>query len=429
MTQPSTDYDWIREIKHEIKALDEIPLTGNAPPFPWEELSTRLAKSFERDGLEVKPGELTWRTKDQLFEGLGDSVSPLIFSVPSLKGIVAWVMPEQEMAVLESILLTKETHPITFQDKALSESFYRFLALETLYNFSQIAFDKTIAPVLTNEKSLPSEDSLTLDISLSLGRQTVWGRLIVSPDMRRAWVEHFTSHGPTQLSQKMKETIDLTVHLEAGKTHLTLSEWQAVNKGDFIVLDTCSLDSENVSEGRISLTINGRQAFRSKLKDGNLKILEIPLIQEVNTSMSKEQDEDDLSDIDLTEDEDLTSTTENGEIINEGAAPPIPKAQPASSAMVSKPSAAAAPGATSAKMAAAGEAVNPENIPITLTVEAGRIQMTVDRLMKLEPGNILELNVHPQDGVDLAINGKIVGKAELIRIGGTLGVRVMELGK
>ena len=55
--------------------------------------------------------------------------------------------------------------------------------------------------------------------------------------------------------------------------------------------------------------------------------------------------------------------------------------------------------------------------------------MTIEQLLKLEPGNLLEIDIHPENGVDLTINGKIVGKGELIHIGEAIGVRVLELGR
>jgi flagellar motor switch protein FliN/FliY len=48
--------------------------------------------------------------------------------------------------------------------------------------------------------------------------------------------------------------------------------------------------------------------------------------------------------------------------------------------------------------------------------------------MNLQPGNLLELNVHPEQGVDLVVNSKKIGHGELLKIGDTLGVRVLEIG-
>ena len=50
--------------------------------------------------------------------------------------------------------------------------------------------------------------------------------------------------------------------------------------------------------------------------------------------------------------------------------------------------------------------ISPENIQLNVIVEVGRLQMSVQKLMELQPGNLLELDVHPENGVDLVVNGK-----------------------
>ena len=443
-TSPSSSYDWVREIKPDLCKLDSIPLTGTAPPFPWDELSSRLARSFDQEELTIQPGEIAWRTKDDLYEGLGDSPFPLIFSIPSIRGQVCWVMPSQEMAILAALLLTKESHPLSLHDAALSESFYHFLALEVLYNLTQVSFDKTLTPILTNQTTLPHQDSLCWNISLRLKDNAIWGRLIISPEFRRSWVEYFAQQQESSaLSQQMAQLIDIVVHLEAGKTHLLLDEWKAVQPGDFIILDSYSLDADRL-DGRVMLTINGKQIFRAKLKDGKLKILELPLLHEVDTPMAKQtedEDDDDLSDLDLNdetdnseedEEEDLLEDTEDEDLFTEeeeeteeetetDALPESEKADKEETPSSDKPLASAP--------RSQQKLIAPDLIPLSLIVEVGQLQMTMDQLLKLEPGNLLEIDIHPENGVNLTINGKVVGKGELIRIGETLGVRVLQVGR
>lgn len=445
-TIPPSAYNWIRTLKPSLKKLDRIPLTGNAPPFPWDQLADRLARALDREGLAFQPGEIQWRAKEDLLEGLGDQPASLSFAIPSLKGQVCWVIPEQEMARLEALILTKESHPLTLQDSALSQSFYRFITLEVLYHLSQVSFDKNIAPILLQQATLPHEDSLCWDISLRLQEQSVWGRLIISPEFRRSWVEYFAQQeNPSTLTQHLSQVLEVLVHVEAGQMNLSLKDWSNVKLGDFLILDTYSLDPQRL-EGRVMLTINGQKAFRAKLKDGHLKILELPLFEEVETPMAKDpEDEDDLSDLDfseeeqeeenpseiepeseieideeeLFEDEDLfaeESQIEEEENIQTETAESEPETEPETSEDESE-SQTQEPGL-----------LTPQQIPVALTVEVGRIQMTIEQLLKLEPGNLLEIDIHPKNGVDLTINGKVVGKGELIRIGEALGVRVMQLG-
>lgn len=69
-----------------------------------------------------------------------------------------------------------------------------------------------------------------------------------------------------------------------------------------------------------------------------------------------------------------------------------------------------------------------EEIPLTIIVEVDRIQMPIKKLLELQPGNVLELAAKPESAVSLVINGKCVGKGELLRVGDTLGVRIIDLG-
>jgi flagellar motor switch protein FliN/FliY len=163
------------------------------------------------------------------------------------------------------------------------------------------------------------------------------------------------------------------------------------------------------------LTIHGHPVFRAKLKDGHIKILEFPLYHEVETPMAKQEDEDDFSDFDdlieddtELEDQTLTDTSfdeaKETETSSQKEAQTLPKPQK--------------------------ESLIPlDQIPVSIVVEVGRIQMPLQKALELEPGNLLELDLHPEDGVDLVVNGKKMGRAELIRIGDAIGVRILEIGR
>ena len=75
-----------------------------------------------------------------------------------------------------------------------------------------------------------------------------------------------------------------------------------------------------------------------------------------------------------------------------------------------------------------GEAIALKELPIYVTVELARLKISLDKLMHLNPGNMLELPIHPNQSVTLTINGQKVGRAELVYLGETLGLRILELG-
>ena len=62
--------------------------------------------------------------------------------------------------------------------------------------------------------------------------------------------------------------------------------------------------------------------------------------------------------------------------------------------------------------------------PVTLTVELGRINLPVSRLADLKPGDVLPLNRHGREPVELTSNGRTIARGELILIDAELGLRV-----
>ena len=67
---------------------------------------------------------------------------------------------------------------------------------------------------------------------------------------------------------------------------------------------------------------------------------------------------------------------------------------------------------------------SPLDVPVTLTVELGRVNLTLNRLADLKPGDVLELGRHSREPVELTSGGRLVARGELILIDTELGVRV-----
>jgi type III secretion system YscQ/HrcQ family protein len=68
--------------------------------------------------------------------------------------------------------------------------------------------------------------------------------------------------------------------------------------------------------------------------------------------------------------------------------------------------------------------VAPLDVPVTLAVELGRVNLTLSRLADLKPGDVIELSRHSRAPVELTSNGRLVARGELILIDTDLGVRV-----
>ena len=66
-----------------------------------------------------------------------------------------------------------------------------------------------------------------------------------------------------------------------------------------------------------------------------------------------------------------------------------------------------------------------DELPLRLVCQVGSIDVTLAQLRELGPGSLLQLTTAAQDGVDLMVNGRRVGRGELVSIGDALGVRLL----
>jgi flagellar motor switch protein FliN/FliY len=69
----------------------------------------------------------------------------------------------------------------------------------------------------------------------------------------------------------------------------------------------------------------------------------------------------------------------------------------------------------------------PADVPVTLVVELGRVNLTLNRLADLKPGDIVELGRHSREPIELTSNGRLVARGELVLIDTELGVRLTHL--
>ena len=71
--------------------------------------------------------------------------------------------------------------------------------------------------------------------------------------------------------------------------------------------------------------------------------------------------------------------------------------------------------------------ISTADVPVTLVVELGRINLPLQRLADLKPGDVLELGRHPREPVELTSGGRLIARGELVQVDTELGVRVMQV--
>lgn len=67
------------------------------------------------------------------------------------------------------------------------------------------------------------------------------------------------------------------------------------------------------------------------------------------------------------------------------------------------------------------------DIPVSLSVELGRTQMKVKEIMALSTGTVIELEKPVEDPVDLYVNGKLVGRGEVVVVDNNLGIKITQV--
>jgi flagellar motor switch protein FliN/FliY len=67
------------------------------------------------------------------------------------------------------------------------------------------------------------------------------------------------------------------------------------------------------------------------------------------------------------------------------------------------------------------------DVPIDISIEIGRTKMTIGDLLSLSKGSIVELKRTAGEAVDIYVNGKLLGKGEVVVVNERLGVRVNKI--
>lgn len=379
MNETAAPYFWLRRIDEKLRLHDAIPLFGNTPPFDLEKFSTLLSDRFAiSHPLQIRFHSHQWKSEGDLKEGLGIDPFVLSFNIGSMDGMAFWIMPKEEAVKLSTWMLNGKTKERPLSSEILVEGFYRYLTLETLDVISQIEpFVKTA--VLLNERThLPEGDVFCIDVETQFENRTCMGKLAIDAKLQQSWAQHFSGFSDSAFS-KINQLTEIDVGVKVGSSSLSLQEWEGLKKGDFLLLEKESYDARKKT-GVAFLMLGSMPLFTVRIKQNKLLLLEYA----------------------FTTEEDMEEPNENKENLFSASLEQLPSTEETPIAL--------------------------KNVPVQITVEIARFHMTLEKLMQLTPGNFIELPIHPDQAVKLTVNGKTVGKAELVHLGEALGVRILELG-
>lgn len=380
-TSPIKRFLGLRKIAPYLSELDEIPLFGNAPEFDWARFSSLAASRFGVPKLSIQPKNQQWREPEKLRAGMGKNVLVLPIDMAPLGGTVYWMMAREDVSKITSWMLNGKSKTRALSSDILQEGFYRYLALEMMDAAQGVEPLGSFTPILHEEAMLPEESAFCIDVQIEFDHSSCSGRLAIMNEFRQSWVQHFSSHQSDHLPTRITRSLELILSVKTGSVLLHMSEWNKLKKGDFVLLDRGSFDAKK-STGAAFLTLGVTPLFTVKIKQNKIQLLDYAFIYEDATDMEKKTSEDSF----------------NG---------PAQQMRPAGEE---------------------AEGVALKELPIHVTVELARVRITLEQLVQLTPGNLLELPIQPDQPVALTVNGQKVGSAELVYLGETLGIRILELG-
>lgn len=359
------------KISNQIQEINAIPLFGNAPPLNFEELSSHLATQFGIEDFTVRLKSQQWKEKKEIQEGIKGKtvVQPIILS--PIDCPIFWILSKVDRDKLTAQMLSNKANKKAFSSPVLQDGFYRFILLEALSIVQGLEPIKQMSLILPEEEGkIPNENAVCVDVEITFGECTTWGRLILPESFQKHWVQHFSAFPPQYVPSRLSHRLPLEIGIKIGSVELSQKEWKKLDTGDFLLPDIIS--SENM---------------------GTLVLDQTPLFQ-----VYIHQNQIELIDYDFTT-EDTMEESENA--IEDTLSHKLEIAEKESKSI--------------------------KDIPLHISIEIARLKITLDQLMKLSPGNFLELPPLAAKRVSLIANGQKIGVAELIYLGETLGLKILEI--
>ncbi len=398
---------WLKQVRDELKLTQKIPLWGTPPDFPWIAFSTSLQESLEIPGLNIYPQKKELSSPEDFLVSFGSNPIIKTLELSPFAGTVHLIISAESLKKITESILFPQQDDKNFIDPELQSGFFQYLLLCASESFNKCSPYPDFHIQWIETKTLPLTASFCSDLSITLNNQDFPSRMIFSPTFHQNFSNHFANNLKDIFSSPLVDSIDLPLKVEAGICHLAKKDWDRLNIGDFLILDSCSYDPF-LRKGTLTLSLEKTPLFKVKIKKDKIKILDYctyygdknVMEEDVGYPLLPKEKKDPEAEIDLDldlEQEDLDS--DPLEFSEETK--PTPQERLASSL----------------------------EIPFPIVVEIDRIFMPLKQLLSLEPGNSLELPMHPEHGVYLTVHGKKIAKGELIKLGDAIGVKIVELGE
>lgn len=368
-------YDWLRLVEKALFKIQQLPPLEENFPFPWDAASSALGQALQLPELTLSSSQVAWKGYPELLSGMGEKPFVVAIEIAPIEGVVFFALSQHDVSNLISQTLVMGEYKENFSNAKLKEGFYHFLLLKVLETLDQLNIFKEVSFHLMPGAQIPQENGFCVEIEASLQEKTLHGRLICPQSFLAAFKAHQPMQKSTLLSSSQTQNIEIALRCEVGYTSIAQDEWDGLQVGDFVVLDRCSYDPED-EKGSVTLLLGETPLLIARMKSEGMKILDFAFYREEEPTPEVSQ-----------------------EIPDE-----MPEEMPS-------------------------EIPETSSQEFTLTAEVGHIRLPLTKLLYLQPGDMLDLIMRPEQGIDLTINGKKVGKGELLKLGESVGIRILDISR
>jgi flagellar motor switch protein FliN len=67
------------------------------------------------------------------------------------------------------------------------------------------------------------------------------------------------------------------------------------------------------------------------------------------------------------------------------------------------------------------------DVPLDVTVELGRARMSIQDLLALSPGSVIELDKMAGEPLDIVVNGRLIARGEAVVVNDRFGIRITDI--
>ena len=406
---PSYDvFSRLKSISPLLFSLDQKPLFPDAYQFPLETLGTLLSKKFAKT-ITITLDSNDWSTRDEVLQVQKEQhLTSLGCSLFGIDTPCSLLFPQESIPLILSELLETDPSSLQLQSTSLLDTFKAFFFAQVISSIKEAtSFDTMEIRVVEQEAPLEAEGYFVRHYTFQIEKTTI-SFLLVFPNK---YIEALASLPQSKEIAPQKWLANLPLFpicIEAARSHVPYKTLKALKQGDVLLVDF-PFFIPGSERARVILTYRGHPLFRAKVKNGVIKLLEMTHNQQAFQPISPKE-----SLMNPSQEQKKTTATEEQPLeMGEDTFPDIQEEEEVKTPSQEQPS----------------PSIPLNDLPLLVVVQLQELSMTFDQLKALQPGNLLDLDIHPEAAtVQLSVEGHIIGEGDLIRIGEKIGVRIRSLG-